>query len=223
MRDLSRIHALLALAEHPNTPLAEAESALAMASKLMQKNGYSSTDVAAKNDDDIAIIVDRVRIEGKYRVRRQSLLYVVARIHSCAGYRDDDEGKMSVVVLYGRESDIFAAKTLFAAAEALAARCMPRGDRSWRTAWWKGFQNGIEEVLTVARKEYISEEPEAGLVLADRASRAEQEMRATAPPLRGGYSYVDTSARAYQRGKETGRQFGVPGRSFTTGVRGELQ
>jgi hypothetical protein len=40
-----RINAMLNLAQHPNTPQAEAESALAMASKLMQKNWLSQTDI----------------------------------------------------------------------------------------------------------------------------------------------------------------------------------
>ena len=223
VRDVARIQALLTLAQHPNTPQAEAESALAMASKLMQKHGYSEDQISAPLVDDVSVVVERVLIQGKYRVRRQALLYAIALIHSCAGYRDDDQGKDSVMVLYGRQNDIFAAKTLFAAADTLAARCIPRGDRSWRVAWWKGFQRGIEEVLSGARREFISESPEAGLVLADRGTRATQEMRASAPPLRSSYSYVDTSANAYKTGKAAGKQFGAAGRSFTGGVRGELQ
>jgi hypothetical protein len=221
--DTSRIQALLKLAQHPNTPQAEAESALAMASKLMQKHGYSNADVLDHTVDDTNVVVERVVVAGKYRVRRLSLLHSIAGIHSCVGYRDDDENNSCVMVMYGRANDVFATKTLFAAADALASRTIPKGDRSWRVAWWKGFQRGIEEVLTVARNDYVQETPGAGLVLVDRASRAQKEMRATAPPLRGTYSYVDTAQGAYKRGKEAGQRFGVAGRSFTSGVRGELQ
>lgn len=222
MRD--RIVALLALAQHPNTPRAEAESALAMASKLMQKYGIDEADlsVGASHSDDTTVVIERLTVSGKYRVRRLNLLYAIALIHSCVGYRDDDEGDDCVVVLYGRPSDIFAARTLFAAADALGARLLPRGDRSTRVSWWKGFQRGIEEVLGSARGEFVSETPGAGLVLADRVARAEREKRATAPPLRATYSYADASSSAYGSGVAAGRGFGAAGRSFGGGVRGEL-
>ena len=84
------------------------------------------------------------------------------------GYRDEDEGDQCVVVLYGRAADIFAARTLFAAADALGARLLPKGNRSWRVSWWKGFQFGIEEALRVARNEFVTETQGAGIVLADR-------------------------------------------------------
>ena len=74
-----RIHALLALAQHPNTPQAEAESALAMASKLMQKHGLSEKDV---DDNSAATSVDVVmrihHVSGPYRVRRVNILNAIA-------------------------------------------------------------------------------------------------------------------------------------------------
>lgn len=222
MRD--RIVALLALAQHPNTPRHEAETALAMASKLMQKHGIDESelrqpDADTGNDD---VVVQRIPVRGKYRVRRVNLLYAIALVHSCVGYRDADEDDECIMVLYGREVDILAARTLFAAADALAARLLPRGDRSARVSWWKGFQRGIEEVLGGARGEYVAETPGAGLVLADRVTRAEREKRATAPPLRAVYSHVDSSSSAYGQGVDAGRGFGSPGRRFGSGVRGEL-
>ena len=133
-----RITAMLNLAQHPNTPLAEAESALAMASKLMQKHGLSHSDIShSRSEDDVDIVVERIRVGGLYRVRRQNILYSIALLHSCAGYRAEDEGNDCIVVLYGRAADIFAARTLFTAADAMGARLLPRGDRSWRVAWWK--------------------------------------------------------------------------------------
>jgi hypothetical protein len=166
--------------------------------------------------------MERVLVSGKYRVRRKSILYAIAQLHSCTGYRDHDEGDSCVLVLYGRASDIFAARTLFAAADAMGARLLPRGDRSWRVSWWQGFQRGIEEALSQSRKEFIAETPGAGLVLADRMKRAEHEMRTNGPPLRGGYSYADTTTSAFASGQSAGRGFAVGGRSFSSGVRGEL-
>ena len=218
-----RINAMLNLAQHPNTPLAEAESALAMASKLMQKHGLSQSDVSSTHsDNDTTIVVERIHVGGLYRVRRQNILYTIALLHSCAGYRAEDEGDKCVIVLYGRAADIFATRTLFAAADAMGARLLPRGDRSWRVAWWKGFQLGIEESLSVARKDFVAETPGSGLVLADRMKRAQRELRVNGPPLRGGYSYSDTSSGAYLNGKQAGSGFGGAGRSFAAGIRGEL-
>jgi hypothetical protein len=218
-----RIHALLALAQHPNTPQAEAESALAMASKLMQKHGLSEKDV---DDNSAATSVDVVmrihHVSGPYRVRRVNILNAIALMHSCIGYRDFDEGNSCVMVLYGREADITAAYTLFCAADLMGARLLPRGNRTWRTEWWNGFQRGIQEALQSARNEFVSETPGAGLVLADRMTRARDEMRASAPPLRGGYSYADTSSNAYSSGKSAGQGFSTGSRSFTSGVKGEL-
>jgi hypothetical protein len=60
-----KIQALLTLAQHPNTPQAEAETALALASKLMQKHGLSEHDVAdAKKPEDNTIVVRRFSVYG---------------------------------------------------------------------------------------------------------------------------------------------------------------
>lgn len=217
-----RIIALLALAQHPKTPRAEAESALAMASKLMQKYGITESDLGSVPDDRGEVVIERVKVGGRYRVRRVQVLWAIGRVHCCAGYRDDDEDGQCVQVMYGRASDIFAARTLFAAADALGARLLPRGDRSARVSWWLGFQHGIEEALKSARSEFIAETPGVGLVLADRMERAEAEKRATAPPLRKEYSYIDSSSAAFHSGVSAGRGFGASGRSFGSGTRGEL-
>lgn len=217
-----RIQSLLTLAQHPNTPQAEAETALALASKLMQKHGLSTNDIAGPTDENAEIVIRRFMVSGLYRVRRQNLLWQIARLHSCAGYRDFDEDDSCFMVLYGRDNDITAAYTLFCAADLLGARLLPRGDRSWRTAWWNGFNQGIVEALGKSRTEFIAESPGAGLVLADRLQRAAKEMRATAPPLTGGRSYTDTSSGAYASGHAAGKGFSTGSRSFSSGVRGEL-
>ena len=218
-----KIQALLTLAQHPNTPQAEAETALALASKLMQKHGLSHDDVAdAKKPADTAVVVRRFAVHGPYRVRRQNILYAIGLAHSCAGYRADDEDGACIVVFYGRDADITAAYTLFGAADMMGLRLLPKGDRSWRTSWWQGFQRGITEALAGAKKEFIAETPGSGLVLADRMKRAQSELRAKGPRLTGGYSYSDTSSGAYNSGHSAGRGFSSGSRSFTSGVRGEI-
>lgn len=220
----TRIRALLMLAEHPGTPQAEAESALAMASKLMQKHGLDDADLGgAQPDDDVEVTVEKVVVSGRYRLRRMNLLYAIGLVHSCAGYRESDADDGScVLVMYGRRADILAARTLWAAADAMAARLLPRGDRSVRTSWFRGYQQGIEEVLKAARAEHIAETTGAGIVLADRFQRARAEMRASGVRLRSGTSWVDSSSNAWHEGRSAGRGFGASGRSFTSGVFGEI-
>ena len=220
--DTDRITALLALARHPNTPQHEAETALAMASKLMQRNGLNESDIQVNEQVDESIVVQEVYVDGKYIPQRINLLYAIALIHSCSAYSATDDDGWRHLVIYGRRDDIFAARTLFAAADLMGNRLLPRGDRSWRISWWKGFRRGIEEALAGARKEYVSETPGAGLVLADRKKRAEKEMRTYGPPLRTSYSYADESAGAFASGQAAGRSFGAGGRSFGSGVRGEI-
>ena len=84
--DKDRIAAMLALAHHPNTPQHEAETALAMASKLMQRHGYTENDIDAGEEVDETIVVERIHVSGKYRSQRENLLYAIVLVHSCQGY-----------------------------------------------------------------------------------------------------------------------------------------
>jgi hypothetical protein len=216
-----RIRALLALAQHPGTPLPEAEAALAAASRLMHRHGITEHDLGDA-PDDTGISVERVACTGRYVPRRLSILWSIARAHSCTGYRDTEADGTGVLVLYGRPADIFAARTLFTAADALAVRALPAGARSWRTTWLKGFQRGIEEALDAAREDHIAETAGAGIVLRDRLTRAEDELRATGPRLRGTWTWADTASGAFADGERTGRTLSARDRSFSSGVRGEL-
>lgn len=224
----ARVKALLAVAQHPNTPAHEAETALALASKLMLKHGLSADEVAEANAaaPDDTVVVETVTITGPYRVRRVSILYTLAVIHSCSAFRDFDDGDECILRIFGRPADIFAARSLFAATEVLAARLLPKGDRSSRTSWFKGFETGIQESLGAARSQFIDETPGAGLVLADRATRAHNErrvyVRSHGISLAGGTTWADTTSSAFGAGHSAGKTFGGSGRSFTSGVRGEI-
>ncbi|MFM8627046.1 MAG: DUF2786 domain-containing protein [Actinomycetota bacterium] len=224
----TRVKALLAVAQHPNTPPAEAENALALASKLMLKHGLTDDDVVEPVGfgDDQDVVVETVCITGPYRVRRVGILYTIAVAHSCSAFRDFDDDDECIMRIFGRPSDIFAARTLFAAAEVLSARLLPKGSRSARTSWFRGFESGLQESLGSARTQFVAETPGAGLVLTDRADRAKRErrvyLRAHGIHISGGTSWVDTSSGAFGAGQSAGRSFGGSGRSFGSGVRGEL-
>ena len=147
-----KVRAILERANHPKTPQAEAETALSLAYRLMQKydlDEYEIAKSAGKHAASDEIKIQTFEITGPYRVRRSSLLYTIAKTLSCHSYRDMDVPNHQTVVLvaYGTAKDLFTLETLFNAAELLALRMMPYGDRCYRTSWWLGFCSGIARKL----------------------------------------------------------------------------
>ena len=218
-----KVRALLDRANHPNTPQPEAETAIQLAYKLMQKYGIEESDLLKGLQEGSTEIVVRVHyIEGPYRVQRYFLLSSICLRHSVYGYRSDDEDDACTFIMHGREQDIFATLTIFSAAELLGQRMLPRGSRSERTAWWQGFTSGIGEALGKARKEFVQETKGAGLVLADRDQRAREHLARTGPRLTRTYNYVNSGAGTYMDGKAAGRSFGSPGGNFGSGISGAI-
>lgn len=216
-----KVRAILERANHPNTPQAEAETALALAYRLMQKHGIDGADLERRRPDEM--ISKRFTITGPYRVRRGTLFHILATTLSCADYRDMENASRDAVVMvaFGTRDDLFALETLFTAAEMLAIRSMPTGDRRWRTSWWHGFCSGIEKKLTAAQRSVVRESPGAGLVLVERAERAQRHMRSTTPHLHASRGSYVTDRDAYGAGRAAGSTFSAPGRSVR-GIRGEL-
>mgnify|MGYP006269567037 FL=1 len=217
----AKVRAILERANHPNTPQAEAETALALAYRLMHKHGISESDLG--RGDPAAISTKTFRITGPYRVRRGTLFHIMATHLSCADYRDmEGVGRDEVVmVAFGTRDDLFALETLFTAAEMLALRTMPAGDRRWRTSWWHGFCAGIDKKLHTEHRTIVRESPGAGLVLVERAERSQRVMRESTPHLRTSSGGYVTDRDAFGAGREAGSSFGTSGRSVR-GIRREL-
>ena len=214
----AKIRAILARANHPNTPQAEAETALALAWKLMQKHGLN-VDSVSNDPKSSQIISHTMKISGPYRIRRNALYYAIAAAHSCAGFRDRDQHDSCVTTIFGLESDIFATNTIYTAAELLATRVIPRGDRTWRTAWWHGFTRGITEVLGQAKREFVDTNHGSALVLASRYKAAEKEMFTTVPGLHAGRGGTVNNSHAYNSGRTAGNRFSTGNNSFGSGIR----
>jgi len=223
---IEKVRAILERANHPNTPQAEAETALALAYRLMQKHGLEESDVARAHDKrspDARITSKTVTITGPYRVRRGTLFHILATSLSCADYRDMEIGSRDVVtmVAFGTTDDLFALETLFTAADLLALRSMPKGDRRWRTSWWHGFCAGVEQKLRAERRGIVRDSPGAGLVLVERAERAQRIMRDSTPHLHSSRSSFVSDRDAYGAGRAAGSTFSASGRSVP-GARREL-
>jgi hypothetical protein len=223
---IEKVRAILERANHPNTPQAEAETALALAYRLMQKHGLEESDVARSADTrspDARITSKTVTITGPYRVRRGTLFHILATSLSCADYRDMETGTRDAVVMvaFGTTDDLFALETLFTAADLLALRSMPRGDRRWRTSWWHGFCAGVEQKLRAEHRTIVRDSPGAGLVLVERTERAQRVMRESTPHLQASRGSWVSDRDAYGAGRVAGSTFSTPGRAMG-GVRGEL-
>ena len=216
-----KVRAILERANHPNTPQAEAETALTLAYRLMQKydlDEYEIAKNAGKQSASDEINIKTFEITGPYRVRRGSLLYTIAKALSCHSYRDMDVTNHQTVVMvaYGTAKDLFALETLFSAAELLALRTMPYGDRCYRTSWWLGFCAGIARKLEREYRVIIKESPGVGLVLVERAERARTMMLDDVPSLRHRSASYINDEDAYGSGRRAGSHF-TTGRNGVSG------
>jgi len=216
-----KVRSILERANHPNTPQAEAETALTLAYRLMQKYNLDEYEISKRTGEHTVgdeIKIQTFEIIGSYRVRRGTLLYAIAKALSCHSYRNMDVPNHQTVVMvaYGTAGDLFAVETLFNAAELLALRTMPYGDRCYRTSWWLGFCSGIARKLERECRVIIKESPGVGLVLVERAERARTKMLDDIPNLRHISDTYINDEDAYGSGHRAGSQF-TTGRNGVSG------
>ena len=76
----AKVRAILERANHPNTPQAEAETALAFAFRLMQKYGLDGHKTPSRPAQPLSPIISRTfTIAGPYRVRRANMLWEIGK------------------------------------------------------------------------------------------------------------------------------------------------
>ena len=205
-----KVRSILERANHPNTPQAEADTALTLAYRLMQKYNLADSDIEQRATCDRfnnEIEIMNFFIAGPYRVRRASLFHVIAGAVCCASYREAiAEPHEIVMVAFGTPRDLNSLEVLFTAADILALRTMPSGDRQFRTSWWHGFSAGVNKNLAKERRNFFTESPGAELALIERYDRAEEKMNLTVPGLRFGSSFVNDE-HAYGVGHRAGLRF----------------
>ena len=207
---LAKVRAILERANHPNTPQAEAETALALAFRLMQKYGLDGQSASTRPTQQLSPILSRTfTITGPYRVRRASMLWEIGKTISCHSFRDmtETDPKQVVMIAFGTELDLFALDTMYRSAEMLALRHMPGGSRRFKTSWWRGFTEGIVKKLVQENRIMVKESHGAGLVLLERSERAYQAMHEFEPNLQRSMSYINNDEDAYSAGKSAGSQF----------------
>ena len=194
-RILERVRKLLARAEHPTTPPAEAEACSEKAAALMSRYVIDQAMVDAAAPVAVAPIVRTIDIDAPYAVPKAALLTFVARaFRVCVAVgRDLDAGGRRCTVV-GFPVDVDSTELLFTslllqASTAVAAAGKGRRDiKAFRRAFLLGYAHTIgarlEKVQSATEDEASQRTPGSDLVLADRAARVEAAFAAEFPRLR---------------------------------------
>jgi hypothetical protein len=107
-----KIAKLLALAESTSNPH-EAEAFTAKAEELMLQHGIEMAQVARKPGSKAeAIIIERIRVSGPFRMALSSYGHSVAFSFNCKGYKSVISKKEEDIWLVGHASDVEQAATL---------------------------------------------------------------------------------------------------------------
>lgn len=206
---LDRVRKLLAKAEDPSCPPAEAEALTAKAAELIAKYGIDRAMLAATSDG-ADVLGDRVVVvDPPYALDKSQLLGGVAEALRCRAVRRTDFAppdyrKRLQVHLFGFGSDLERTELLYTSlliqsANALAATPVPPWQQAaaFRRSWLAGFTAAVVARLREAERraeQHAERAPTAGpsvaVVLADRTALVDRRMAEeyphvrTAPPRR---------------------------------------
>jgi len=195
-RVLDRVRKLLAKAEHPGTPVEEAQAFSAKASALMAAYAIDQALVDAQSPAATSTpIVRQIDVDPPYAMPRAVLLDRVARAHRVRVVigPDGPSGRRQCT-LVGFPVDLEVVEVLFTSLLLQASTAMlhasadsPR-PKAFRRAFLLGYAEVIGGRLATVREEAASAadrgQPGAALVLADRADRVEALMAQEFPRLR---------------------------------------
>lgn len=249
---IRKIRGLLATAESLAASGHEeaAGAYIAKAHGLQQKHSIDGALVAAREGaPGRAGVVSRTWVmPGRYGRRKVDLAHVVARRTGCTGYFQSGSGSEQGAegdgryryVVFGHAEDVEWAETLTYSlchqADAALALAADRKDawehgRSFATSFLAGFTAAVGTRLRQAKEEAQAAAeagggrpggPSVAVVLADKAGRVEEEMRAAAPHLRTVRSGGGTSVSGYDQGRHAGRRASLARGSVAGGGRPRL-
>ena len=200
---LATIRALLARAEHPTTPEAEAEQCRQKAFALMAKYGIEQAMLAADGATKDEPIDRQIVIDAPWAMERVRLINRIALALDCQLIHlgQHENGPARRVHIFGHRSDLERVDLLYTSlliqmTGSLSAQHLPYGQspRAWRRSWLLGFVNRVgsrlEEAQRGAQEEARHETTATGrssaLVLADRKTVVESRYRAAYPRSRKG-------------------------------------
>lgn len=216
---LSRIRKLLAVAEHPNTPPAEAEAAAVAAERLMVKHAIDEALVSAKAEVRSKPEVRTIRLDPPYASAKSVLLGAVAAAHGVrvVTYR----GEATKAALVGFSSDLGFVDLLYTSLLLQAARDLNRqanSSRAFRRAFLIGFAAEVGQRLQAAKAEAVAESGghSTELALRDREADVADAMREHFPRL-GTARITVSDGGGVQAGRRAGAAADLASRSERLG------
>ena len=199
-RVLDRVRKLLAKAEHPGTPVEEAQAFSAKASALMAAYAIDralldAASTGTGQQTTATPIVRQIDVEPPYAMPRAVLLDRVARAHRVRVVIGPDAGsRRRQCSLVGFPVDLEVVEVLFtslllqASTAMLHASAESTRPRAFRRAFLLGYADVIGARLATAagQTEVEADRERSGtaLVLADRADRVERLLEQEFPRLR---------------------------------------
>jgi hypothetical protein len=234
-RVLDRVRKLLAKAEHPGTPVEEAQAFSAKASALMAAYAIDQALVETQSAAATSTpIVRQLDVDPPYAMPRAVLLDRVARAHRVRVVigPDGPSGRRQCT-LVGFPVDLEVVEVLFTSLLLQASTAMlhasadsPR-PKAFRRAFLLGYAEVIGGRLATVREETASAadrgKPGAALVLADRADRVEALMAQEFPRLRS-LRMTTSSGGGLSAGRVAGARadLSAAGRRVSDGRRREI-
>ena len=194
-RVLDRVRKLLARAEHPTTPPAEAEACSEKAAALMSRYVIDRAMLDARCPDRATPQVRRIVVPAPYAVPKAVLLTTVAKsFRVCTAMGTDPIGGGRRCTLVGFATDLDTVELLFTslllqAGTAMQGWSQGRSEvKRFRRAFLFGYASTIgerlERVQRDAEREAAGAAPGSALVLADRMTKVEAAFAEQFPHLR---------------------------------------
>jgi hypothetical protein len=170
---LARVRKLLAVAEHPATPPAEAENAAEAAERLILKHAIDEALLDAKADHRSKPELRTIEIDAPYVSAKLVLLANVAGPHNVEVVTRTGSAQAFMV---GFRSDLQLVDLLFTSLLLQAAGAMlrqPNSSRAFRRAFLIGFAGEVGRRLAELRVEAVAESGGASTEIALRGRHDE--------------------------------------------------
>lgn len=219
-RTMSRIKALLARAEHPNTPPAEAEISREQAEKLMVQYSVDRASLLEDVEAESASVSGRlVVIPNPYFIDKSVLLNQIAGVFSSVVIRRSKyelyDGEPTCLV-YGTKSDFDMIFTLFASLyeqmeRDMFAATVPDGvnTTSFRKSFIHGFAITVSRRLDSYYQESLSNAaPGTAVALANIQDRAQSKLEEENPDIRKSH-IRSTSQSGLASGAKSGMEANI--------------
>ncbi|MBV9485344.1 MAG: DUF2786 domain-containing protein [Frankiaceae bacterium] len=222
---LERVRKLLAVAEHPNTPVAEADAAAQAAERLIAKYAIDEALLEAGAARHAVPEVRTLVVEAPYASAKTVLVGAVARAYGVRAITLGG-GELTRMSLVGFATDLTAVEMLYTSLLLQATTSLRRQaetGRAFRRAFLIGFAAEVSDRLRTAHEEAVAETDVAStaLVLRKREDEVDRALREHFPRLRQARVTV-SSGHGLTAGRRSGAEAVLSARDQVSGGRSAL-